>query len=160
MIETITEVFNQIKGFVTSADFQAFLTATIGIVTSVALLQNRLAALKVAKSDNSILKQNVEISSLEKMIQKQEEVIKTLHSKMDLQSAMFSLAFLNSKKLDSHTKQELAKLATGLQSQKIEHLEEKPVFMRVIEAAKAVAESPIVEKVEEATSIFNKLTKL
>jgi len=160
MIETITEVFNQIKGFVTSADFQAFLTATIGIVTSVALLQNRLAALKVAKSDNSILKQNVEISSLEKMIQKQEEVIKTLHSKMDLQSAMFSLAFLNSKKLDSHTKQELAKLATGLQSQKIDHLEEKPVFMRVIEAAKAVAESPIVEKVEEATSIFNKLTKL
>jgi hypothetical protein len=160
MIETITEVFNQIKGFVTSADFQAFLTATIGIVTSVALLQNRLAALKVAKSDNSILKQNVEISSLEKMIQKQEEVIKTLHSKMDLQSAMFSLAFLNSKKLDSHTKQELAKLATGLQSQKIDHLEEKPVFMRVIEAAKTVAESPIVEKIEEATSIFNKLTKL
>ena len=160
MIQTITEVFNQLKDFVTSADFQAFLTATIGIVTSVALIQNRLAALKVARSDNSILKQNVEISSLEKMIQKQDEIIKTLHSKMDLQSAMFSLAFLNSKKIDPHTKQELAKLATGLQSSKIENLEQKPVFMKVIEAAKAVAESPIVDKIEEATSIFNKLTKL
>lgn len=160
MIQTITEVFNQIKGFVTSADFQAFLTATIGIVTSVALLQNRLAALKVAKSDNAILKQNVEISSLEKMLQKQEEVIKTLHAKTDLQSAMFSLAFLNSKKLDPHTKQELAKLATGLQSSKINQVEQKPVFTKVIEAAKAVAEAPIIEKVEEAKSIFNKLTKL
>lgn len=160
MIQTITEFFTQVKDFVTSADFQAFLTATIGVVTSVALLQNRLAALKVAKSDNAILKQNVEISSLEKMIQKQDEVIKTLHAKMDLQSAMFSLAFLNSKKIDSHTKQELAKLATGLQNSKIDHLQEKPVFAKVIEAVKIAAETPIVEKVEEATSIFNKLTKL
>lgn len=160
MIETITELFTQVKDFVTSADFQAFLTATIGVVTSVALLQNRLAALKVAKSDNAILKQNVEISSLEKMIQKQDEIIKTLHAKMDLQSAMFSLAFLNSKKLDSHTKQELAKLATGLQSQKIENIEQKPIFTKIVEAAKAVAETPIKEQIEEATTIFSKLTKL
>jgi hypothetical protein len=160
MIETVTELFNQMLGFVTSSEFQAFLTATIGIVTSVALVQNRLAALKVAKSDNSILKQNVEISSLEKIIIKQDEMMKTLNAKVDLQSAMFSLAFLNSKKIDANTKHELAKLATGLQSSKVEAPEQKPVFMKVIEAAKAVAEAPVIQTVEEVKSIYQKLTKV
>jgi hypothetical protein len=160
MIATITEFLNQFSEFVTSADFQAFTTATIAVVTSVALLQNRLAALKVAKSDNSILKQNVEISSLEKMIIRQNEEIKTLHSKLDLQSAMFASAFLNSKKLDAGTKQELAKLATGLQKSKLEAGVEVPVIDKVVEAAKTIIATPITETVEEVKSIYEKLTKV
>jgi hypothetical protein len=102
----------------------------------------------------------VEITSLEKTINKQDEMIKTLNAKVDLQSAMFSLAFLNSKKLDANTKYELAKLATGLQSSKVESPEQKPVFIKVIEAAKAVAEAPVNQAVEESKSIYQKLTKV
>lgn len=159
MIATITEFLNQITEFVTSPDFQAFTTATIAVVTSVALLQNRLAALKVAKSDNAILKQNVEISSLEKMILSQSEEIKTLQAKLDLQSAMFASAFLNSKKLDAATKQELAKLATGLQKKKVE-AKDTPIIEKVVEVAKKVVEAPVVETVEEVKSIYEKLTKV
>lgn len=160
MIETITEFFNQVKDFVTSAEFQAFLTATIGIVTSVALVQNRLAALKVARSDNSILKQNVEITSLEKRIIAQEETIKVLVAKIDLQSAMFATAFLNSKKLDATTKQELAKIANTLQKNKVNEIKETPILDKVVEIAQKVIETPIDETVQEATSIYSKLTKL
>jgi hypothetical protein len=74
---------------------------------------------------------------------------------------MFALAFLNSKKLDSTTKQELARLAKLLDKKEIGETEKKPnVIESVIKVVEQVKDSPIAEKVvSEATSIFEKLTK-
>lgn len=160
MIEAITTWMGQAADFILSPEFQGLATAVIGLVTSIALIQNKVAALKVAKTENTMLSQVVEISALEKKIVGQEEQIKLLTNKIELQSAMFASAFLNSKKLDAATKQELAKLATGLQKTKIEPTIEKPLIDKVVEAAKQVAATPVVQAVEEATSIYKKLTKV
>ncbi len=161
MWQAIQDVVGDIYGFVTSADFQAFLTATIGIVTTFALIQNKVAALKVAKSENIMLKHNVELVNLETTIEQQGQVIKRLENKLEVQSNMFALAFLNSKKLDSTTKQELARLAKLLDKKEIGETEKKPnVIESVIKVVEQVKDSPIAEKVvSEATSIFEKLTK-
>lgn len=161
MWQAIQDVVGDIHGFVTSADFQAFLTATIGIVTTFALIQNKVAALKVAKSENIMLKHNVELVNLETTIEQQGQVIKRLEDKLEVQSNMFALAFLNSKKLDSTTKQELARLAKLLDKKEIGETEKKPnVIESVIKVVEQVKDSPIAEKVvSEATSIFEKLTK-
>ena len=161
MWEAIQEVVGDVHGFVTSADFQAFLTATIGIVTTFALLQNKVAALKVAKSENIMLKHNVELVNLEKTIEHQGTVVKRLEDKLEVQSNMFALAFLNSKKLDATTKQELARLAKLLNKKDTGETEKKlNVVESVIKVVEQVKDLPIAEKVvSQTTSIFEKLTK-
>lgn len=161
MWQAIQEVVSNVHGFVTSSDFQAFLTATIGIVTTFALIQNKMAALKVAKSENVMLKHNVELVNLETTIEHQGHIIKRLEDKLEVQSNMFALAFLNSKKLDSTTKQELARLAKLLDKKDIGETEKKTnVVESVIKVVEQVKDLPIAEKVvSEATSIFEKLTK-
>lgn len=161
MWQAIQEVVSDIHGFVTSADFQAFLTATIGIVTTFALIQNKMAALKVAKSENVMLKHNVELVNLETTIEHQGQTIKRLEDKLEIQSNMFALAFLNSKKLDSTTKQELARLAKLLDKKDISETEKKTnVVESVIKVVEQVKDLPIAEKVvSQATTIFEKLTK-
>jgi hypothetical protein len=162
MWEAIQEVVGNVHGFVTSADFQAFLTATIGIVTTFALLQNKMAALKVAKSENIMLKHNVELVNLEHTIEDQGKVIKQLSEKLEVQSNMFSLAFLNSKKLDATTKQELARLSKLLNAKEISETDKgSNVIESVIKVVEQVADKKdVVEKVlSQTSSIFEKLTK-
>jgi hypothetical protein len=160
MIETITVWFNEAVNFLKSAEFQAVVTATIGFVTSIALIQNRVAALKVAKTENVMLAHNVEILTLEKKINQQSELMKNLETKLELQSAMFALAFLNSKKLDGQTKQELARLATQLQKSNPQQVKDSNVLETVTQIANQVVNNPIKDVIQEATSIYQKLTKV
>ena len=160
MWEAIQEVVGNVHGFVTSADFQAFLTATIGIVTTFALLQNKVAALKVAKSENIMLKHNVELVNLEHTIEDQGKVIKQLSDKLEVQSNMFSLAFLNSKKLDATTKQELARLSKLLNAKEISETDKgSNVIESVIKVVEQVADKKdVVEKVlSQTSSIFENI---
>ncbi len=161
MLETITEFFNQTMGFITSSEFQAFVTATIGLVTSIALVQNRVAALKLAKGENKMLEQTVEITVLEKKVVKLEATNDLLVKKLDTLSGMFALVFLNSKKLDSSTKQELIKHVESLHAKTITEVKQAPLFEKVAEVAKAVAAAPIADKaVESVTDLYKKLTKV
>jgi hypothetical protein len=71
---------------------------------------------------------------------------------------MFSAAFLNSRKLDAQTKQEIAKFAKALTEKKPE---QDTLIEKVVEVAKSVIKEPIKEVVENtANTIFEKLTKL
>lgn len=156
--DTIIEVFNEIKNFVTGADFQAFVTAAIGVYTAFALLNNKVAALKVANTQNTLNAQNIDISKLQEQITTQQETIVNLTKKIDLQSGMFSAAFLNSKKLDSQTKQEIAKFAKTLTEIKVPN---NNLLEKVVETANQVISSPIVETVTEtATNLFEKMKTL
>jgi hypothetical protein len=161
MLETITEFFNQTMAFITSGEFQAFTTATIGLVTSIALIQNRVAALKVAKTENVMLAQNVEINTLEKKLVKLESTNDLMTKKLDTLSGMFALVFLNSKKLDGATKQELIKHVDALQAKTIEKAVSEPLFVKVAEIAKSIKESKVVEQTTESvTDLYKKLTKV
>jgi hypothetical protein len=161
MIETITEFFNQAMGFITSGEFQAFTTATIGLVTSIALIQNRVAALKVSKTENVMLAQNIEINTLEKKLVKLESTNDLMTKKLDTLSGMFALVFLNSKKLDAATKQELIKHVDALQAKTVEQANSQPLFEKVAEVVKTVSEVKVVEQVAESvTDLYKKLTKV
>jgi hypothetical protein len=147
--------------FITSSEFQAFVTATIGLVTSVALVQNRVAALKLAKGENKMLEQTVEIGLLEKKVVKLEATNNLMVKKLDTLSGMFALVFLNSKKLDSSTKQELIKHVDSLKAKTVVEVDQAPLFEKVAEVAKAVASLPIVEQATESvTDLYKKLTKV
>jgi hypothetical protein len=156
--QSLAEVVTQVKDFIVSPDFQALATAAIGFVTSIALINNKVAAMRVAKTDNLMLQQQVDVNKLEKKVVEQTQLIEILSKKIELQSGMFSAAFLNSRKLDAQTKQEIAKFAKALTEKKPE---QDTLIEKVVEVAKSVIKEPIKEVVENtANTIFEKLTKL
>lgn len=162
-LNRFVEFWDELYGFLISPEFQAVVTALIGLVGAVALIANRIGSMKLANSTIATAKQNIEISQLKKDNDVLTKHVQDLKSMISQQSTMFSLAFLNSKKLDAKTKQEIAKISSNLVS-----LEKNigsrigdadKVIAQAKEAVKTVAETPIETIIEKTQSIFDKLTK-
>ncbi len=149
--------------FLISSEFQAIVTALIGVVGAIALIANRIASMKLANSTIATAKQNIEISELKKQNDEQAKQIKDLKTMVAQQSTMFSLAFLNSKRLDPKTKQEIAKISSNLVSLEKDIgpkvVDAKQIIDQATESVKKFADAPIETVVEKTQTIFEKLTK-
>jgi len=158
-----SEFLQQVYDFLISAEFQAIVTTVLGIGTTIALIANRVAALKMAHATNVQMKQNIEISDLKADIKKLERSNGELKNIVVQQSAMFSLAFLNSKKLDGNTKQEIARIAANLTTKSTQAQEPikdiSATIEKAVEVAKKIIDTPIEPIIDAGKTIFDKLTK-
>ncbi|NCA97642.1 MAG: hypothetical protein EOM77_05695 [Bacteroidia bacterium] len=140
--------------FIISPEFQAVVTAVIGIVGVVVVINNKIKALRLVSTENRLAKKNVEVTELQKDIKVLIESVNYVNEENKALKSMFAAAFMNSRKLDEATKQQIARLSV----EKATSEAVKVIQEQVIEQAETIVKTPV--KAEEAKpSAFEVLTK-
>ena len=137
--------------FIISPEFQAVITAVIGVVTAIAITSNKIKALKLVSTENKLAKKETDIAILQNEIRDLKAEVVASTKETQVLKAMFSKAFMNSRKLDPSTRLEIAQLSI----EKAESGQVNQIKETVVQEAQKIIDTPI-QQVKPA-SAFDRL---
>ena len=144
----ILQFVEQVAAYLSSDEFTRLSIAAITIMGVFMTFKNRTRSLEAYSAKKSLALKESQYEDVKNQLTVVQNYNKELLEKIDKQNLLFAEAFLNSK-LRPEVKAKLAKIISESKTQNIAN--------EVINGAKEILKTPIVEQVQEVVSNLSKL---